>query len=114
MTPTFVPWWRPEQVVTSRHLLAAVPGRAQQTYDERFTSGVWGSDVMTVSTKRDRESSVCPSGILAYAAKDDRQVLQCPSEAWDTVLEDLVNMCYIKICITSAMQLRSQGATIDQ
>ena len=63
-----------------------------------LTTGVWNGDVVSVSTKKDRVSSVCPSGVLVYAAKEGKQVLQCPSEAWGTVLEDMVNMYLIEIC----------------
>ena len=60
-----------------------------------LTFGWWrdedGEDqLITVSTKRDRISGACPSGILVYTARAGKQIAQASSDAYANVREDMV------------------------
>ena len=50
-----------------------------------------------VADKKDRISSVCPSGVLLYLSLGGRQILQAPTEAYPNVQRDLVRCPYNKL-----------------
>ena len=45
---------------------------------------------MTITTKTDRVTANCPSGVLVYLAKDGRQVLAASTDLYTAVKDDMV------------------------
>ena len=61
--------------------------------------GKWDDSQIAVSTKVDRVSSVCPSGMLVYTALDGKQILQAPLDLWANVKDAMVTV--VKVSLAS-------------
>ena len=63
---------------------------ARRCFHNIVQTGVREGQKVFVAHKKDRVSSVCPSGLLIYTSFKGHQVLQAPSEAWPAVKESMV------------------------